>query len=191
MKLASAAVGAFLIAVAPGSGQAQLGTTAKPAAGQAVTSTVSVPPSVTFEELSIGRRMIVNLSAPRSEATLGRPADVREVVLKSDTWYCEPGRDGQPEVTGSFANQVRGALEGYLAGEIRPSPQWRILANGSDLDAFAANLLNGGARARLKVNGRAQYGGPVSGEIRFNDCYTAQDMQAIKTEVARILGPSN
>lgn len=189
MKLASVAVVACVVAAAPSPGRAQQMQTTKPAAA---TSSVALPPTVAFEVLSSGgRRMTVSVSAPRTDATLGRPADVREVELNSDTWYCE---EHQGEVsTGVFVRRVRELLELHLAGAIvdptvfsRP----RDLANQPDLDAFARGV-NWRDNA-IKVKRTVRYPeGSDAGEIRFNDCYTAQEMQAIKAEVARILGPSN
>ena len=190
MQQTALAAAALSLALAIGGAQAQ--TPSKPSAQAAAsTSAVSLPPTVTFENLSIGRRMIVNLAAPRTDATLGRPADVHQVVLRSDNWYCE--RQNVTVSTGAFASQIRTILEGYLAGNYRPPPDVGFLANAPDLDAFAANVLAGsigGAsnNTRFKVTSTLDAG---AAELRLNDCYTASEMQAIKDEVARVLGRPN
>jgi hypothetical protein len=182
-----AAVALALAAAAP-VGRAQQAQASKPAAA---TSSVALPPSVTYENLNVGRRMIVNLAAPRTEAILGRPADVSVVNLRSDSWYCEPA--DRTVATGAFVNEVRFVLESFLAGTVRPNPGWKILANDPDLDAFGAYLLDGVGKARIKATRTASYpsGQQSPAEMRFNDCYSTQELQAIKNEVARVLGPSN
>lgn len=191
MKLASVAVVACVVAAAPSPGRAQQMQTTKPAAA---TSSVALPPTVAFEVLSSGgRRMTVSVSAPRTDATLGRPADVREVVLKSETWYCE--RSGNVS-TGTFAGRVKELLEHYLSGDAVQTAtvfrRARDMANGADLGAFGAYVLSDAPQGRYKASRTESYpGGQGAAEMRFNDCYTAQEMQAIKNEVARILGPSS
>jgi hypothetical protein len=134
--------------------------------------------------------MTVSVLAPRTDATLGRPFDVREVVLKSETWYCE--RSGGAE-TGAFTSRVRRMLEDYLSGNVAQTAtifrQARDHANAADLDAFGAFVL--GDTGRYKASRTVSYpGGQGPAELRLNDCYSAQEMQAIKAEVARVLGPA-
>jgi hypothetical protein len=190
MKLASVAIVALSLAVIASPARAQVGATAKPPAGQAATTSAALPPTVAFEPLpSGGRRMTVSVFAPRTDATLGRPADVREVVLKSETWYCERSSSE----TGAFALRVRRLLEDYLSGNVAQTAtifrQARDHANAADLDAFGAYALDG--TGRYKASRTERYpDGQGAAEMRLNDCYSAQEMLAIKAEVARILGPS-
>jgi hypothetical protein len=148
-------------------------------------------PAVSYETRGDGNRtMTVTLEAPTADATVRRDTNVVMVLLRSTSWFCE--RSDRTATVGQFSTRVRNMLNAHLAGTT-PAPQSAIAMSSpqATIEAFGQNLF--ADDPRVLADGSAAYSSPNAGpaEIKRNDCYTRDEMQTIKSEVARIVrGPA-
>jgi hypothetical protein len=161
------------------------------AQGSASAGTVSPGGAmVSYEVLGNGtRNMYVDLMAPKSDATVQRDANVIYVELRSTSWFCE--RPDRTATAGQFSTKVRNMLNAHLDGSAPASPSVvGIAAPNISVDNFAMHLFPDDPRVFASKG--AGYTSPNAGptELTFDDCYTRDDMQAIKNEVAHIVRPA-